>query len=565
MAYGPAVLQGVLSALCTDLYLLLLAERIHSATTTTTTSSKSISGPLLPWWALALQLSNWFGWYALPRTFSSSLEACLLTPALFHWLAAAERLDAGPGKGKRAHASLPPHAVSWEERLSLALGAVAVLVRPTAVFFWVPLGLWRLHYTGGGLWGVVVYLLREVLPIGLCLLLGGALLDSWCYARLLGEGAASWWRPDGLVVAPWRFLRFNLLEVGVFICSVSQPAHPCISLKPCPNRPTNLNTQGKASLYGTHAWHWYFAQGLPAVLATQLPFLLLGLRRLLLSPPTDSPTALRLAASALVAYPIGLSLSPHKEFRFLLPILPLASLLGAYGLAPFLHLSSAPAASSPSRPLTRRSAQQQEQQQGTGRARWAALGVVGALLLVQAPMAWYFSRVHQRGPLDVMAYLAERLPQQHTNDAPPLRVDFLLPCHATPWTTHLHVPAAYRRLRLRHLDCGPEARARGDGETDAFLADPLRFARALYDEQREPTPDFVVAFASAAALLEGFLAGKGLGREASFFYSAFQGDVDSVGREDSLVVFGRLAGGGDGGEEESEAGSDERLTTPKHV
>lgn len=492
----------------------------------------------------------------------------------------AERLDAGQGKGKRTQqAALPPHAVSWEERLSLALGAVAVLVRPTAVFFWVPLGLWRLRHTGGGLGGRVVYLLREALPIGLGVLLGGALVDSWCYAQLLGgQGAApSWWGRDAaLVVAPWRFLRFNLLEVLTVLASAPLQPNPSIRpplcSNPAPIRPTH--TQGKARLYGTHPWHWYFSQGLPTVLATQLPFLLLGLRRLLLATPaTDSPpTALRLAAWALLAYPIGLSLSPHKEFRFLLPILPLASLLGAYGLAPFLLFrpSSRPAASSPGRPRTRRSARQQEEQQqaqeqqGPGAARWAAVGVVGALLLVQAPMAWYFSRVHQRGPLDAMAYLAERIgdagPDPAAADAKgPVRVDFLLPCHATPWTAHLHVPAAYQRLRLRHLDCGPEARARGDGETDAFLADPLRFAVSLYDEQRAPTPDFVVAFASAAAALEGYLAGKGLRREASLFYSAFKGDVDSAGWEDSLVVFGRAGGGRRG--EESETGNSEASTT----
>jgi hypothetical protein len=184
-------------------------------------------------------------------------------------------------------------------------------------------------------------------------------------------------------------------------------------------------------------------------------------------------------------------------------------------------------------------------------------------------MAWYFSRVHQRGPLDVMAYLAKRISNAGpdppaANAKAPVRVDFLLPCHATPWTAHLHVPAAYQRLRLRHLDCGPEARARGDGETDAFVADPLRFAVSLYDEQRAPIPDFVVAFASAAAALEGYLAGKGLRREASFFYSAYQGDVDSAGREDSLVVFGR-AGGLGGGGEESETGNSEKTTTTKEL
>lgn len=271
------------------------------------------------------------------------------------------------------------------------------------------------------------------------------------------------------------------------------------------------------------------------MLASQLPFLLLGLRRLLCPPPSTSPTALRLAAWTLLAYPIGLSLSPHKEFRFLLPILPLASLLGAYGLAPYFStLTTAP--------VTRRRTQQQHAEQGPARLTMA---LASALLLVQAPMAWYFGRVHQRGPLDVMTYLADRLQQQQQQQGDSVvRIDFLLPCHATPWTSHLHAPSVYPRLQLRHLDCGPDARARGDAETDVFLADPLRFARALYNEQRQPVPDYVVAFASAAAAMGEYLAGMGLAREAAFFYSAFKGDVDSAHLEDSLVVFGRARGRG---------------------
>ncbi len=279
----------------------------------------------------------------------------------------------------------------------------------------------------------------------------------------------------------------------------------------------------------------------------------MGLRRLfVVAPTTSKPTALRLAAWALAAYPLGLSLSPHKEFRFLLPVLPLACLLGAFGLAPLLSSSPATTTSSSSNtsgPLTPRGAQRHDataRQEPTRSRRRASCVLVSLLLAVQAPMAWYFSRVHQRGPLDVVAYLSRQLQPASAPSA--VRIDFLLPCHATPWASHLHVPSVYPRLILRHLDCGPEARARGDAETDVFLADPLRFAQALYDEQRAPVPHYVVAFASAAAALDGYLARKGLGREAAFFYSAFKGDVDSAQLEDSLVVFGRRRVGVDDGQ-----------------
>lgn len=48
------------------------------------------------------------------------------------------------------------------------------------------------------------------------------------------------------MAVPWEFLRFNLL-------------------------------QGASAQYGGHPWHWNLSQGLPAVAASLLPLLGLGL------------------------------------------------------------------------------------------------------------------------------------------------------------------------------------------------------------------------------------------------------------------------------------------------
>lgn len=116
-------------------------------------------------------------------------------------------------------------------------------------------------------------------------------------------------------------------------------------------------------------------------------------------------------------------------------------------------------------------------------------------------MAWYLSRYHQRGPIDALAFLSTHLqhlppPKQGEpiEQGEPIAIHFLLPCHATPFHTHLHV---HRPLALLHLDCSPDARASQDGsESDRFLDDPLAYADALY--ATEPLPQYMLMFGSAA-------------------------------------------------------------------
>jgi hypothetical protein len=67
------------------------------------------------------------------------------------------------------------------------------------------------------------------------------------------------------------------------------------------------------------------------------------------------------------------------------------------------------------------------------------------LVLTQVPMALYFSLVHQRGAVKVMEYLAGKAQGGRV-----LGVWFLMPCHSTPFYSHLHAP-----VPMRTLDCSP--------------------------------------------------------------------------------------------------------------
>jgi len=202
---------------------------------------------------------------------------------------------------------------------------------------------------------------------------------------------------------------------------------------------------------------------------------------------------------------VGLSISPHKEFRFLLSVLPLCTGiagLGAYVLMPRFPL------------------------------------LVKGLLFANLPMAWYLGRCHQRGPIDVMDYLSDRLQQdilKHT------WIDFLVPCHATPYYSYLHQPHN-QTLHLSMLDCSPAARLSQEGcETDRFMSSPLAFVTShRYPKgPADDLPHYIVVFDSAVTALSSTFLEWGYQKEASFFYSSIKSDVDAPTLENDLHVYSR--------------------------
>lgn len=72
------------------------------------------------------------------------------------------------------------------------------------------------------------------------------------------------------VLVPWEFLKFNVLSGG-------------------------------AAQYGSHPWHWYLSQGLPAMLATLLPLVLGGVW-----------TSWRARCSGIVVSSVFRMLQPNK-------------------------------------------------------------------------------------------------------------------------------------------------------------------------------------------------------------------------------------------------------------
>ncbi|PIC46992.1 hypothetical protein B9Z55_006487 [Caenorhabditis nigoni] len=253
----------------------------------------------------------------------------------------------------------------------IAFGVVTVVIRPTVALIWIVFGLHHLYYNPHPF----RLLLRTVLPVALPILTITVMIDSWAYGKP--------------TIPLWNFLQFNVV-------------------------------QGGSSLFGVHPWHWYITSGAPAVLTVQLLPIFIGI----VGPSIFRPTLLPLIAT--VFYITVHSLLPHKEQRFLLPIIPL---LCIYAGGAFQGLK-----------------------------KWRGSAII-AMVTINIGIVIFTSRYHQVGPFAAPRRIMEEWRDHHGT----LSVAALMPCYSLPghayWHTHLKT--------LRLLDCSPDLmHIRGPNELD---------------------------------------------------------------------------------------------------
>lgn len=224
--------------------------------------------------------------------------------------------------------------------------------------------------------------------------------------------------------------------------------------------------QSLAIFYGKNRADYYFTEGLPLLLTTALPFACKGiwqslqgseLRRLSTSV---SQNANEVIIRSRLAWTCGimvaaLSLISHKEVRFLYPVLPFLHVLAAQPLAPLLQLDT----------LSRKS-------------------LMFILLATNILLGGYASLVHQRGVIDVLSHLRHKhethnslsgfAGNDHVHQIANTTVGFLMPCHSTPWRSHLVHP----EISAWALGCEPplhiplSERPTYLDEADEFYIDP---------------------------------------------------------------------------------------------
>lgn len=384
-------------------------------------------------WVIVSQLTSWFIFYAASRTLTNTAEMVLTTIALYYF----------PWPDKYLHKDNNLRN-SWQsEVMYLSLAALACVVRPTAVITWVPLCLWHLRM------GVVPLrtLMQKFLPVALVSLGTSTVIDRFFYGR-------------------WVFVHYNFLHFN-FLTDLS-------------------------SFYGAHSWHWYFTQGMLAVVPSHIIPAILGVMR-----------TRKKALAWIIMWNISLlSLKAHKEFRFLLPILPLVSLYAGYLM----------------KSLTKG-------RDGTTR-KTSALILLVYLIVTNTPVALYTSLVHQQGTLNVMKHISESSIQSKQ-----MSVLFLMPCHSTPYYSYVH-----KNIEMQFLTCEPNLEG-AEGyvdEADTFYNIPLLWL-GQHASPYKSVPTHVVMFDVLVPKIQVWLHKYRFNQCAQFFHTHFpEGRVGS-----EVVVFCR--------------------------
>ena len=91
-------------------------------------------------WTLCCQLFSWFNAYCLTRTYSSSVEACLMTVAILLLIEDVKfsgKLTAQGGRRNHQHTS--PKGIIW-----MVLAAFCCIIRPTGFLTWIVAVVWYL-------------------------------------------------------------------------------------------------------------------------------------------------------------------------------------------------------------------------------------------------------------------------------------------------------------------------------------------------------------------------------------------------------------------------------------
>ncbi|KQJ92856.1 hypothetical protein BRADI_3g01150v3 [Brachypodium distachyon] len=256
-----------------------------------------------------------------------------------------------------------------------------------------------------------------------------------------------------------QFLFLEVIPLGAIVLAVTTFLdwwmHGSWVIVPLNFLKFNLFSSG-GDYYGTHVFHWYFTQG-------------------------------------LIAWVLGVySILGHKEFRFVLPVLPLALMFSGYCLAAMSQFKG-------KTPHRKRHFSRLQ------------LSVI-FLIITNVPMALYMSLLHQRGTEDVMFYLSKE-----AHDGRVKGVLFLMPCHSTPYYSTLH-----SSLPMRFLDCTPSDNKGILDESDRFLMNPLDFVGEVFGNLSSFS--HIVLFESEERHVLELLSRNSFQEVRRFFHSHFKID-----------------------------------------
>lgn len=332
-------------------------------------------------------------YYALVRTFSNSFETYFTIIAFYYWPFANRLIF------KENTFFFHSFEYIRRRRISLIFASIACLIRITNVFIWIPIAFRELfiivYYSSSMIKDIWIFC-KQILFIGFASIFILIAFDSWYYQRYF-------------TVTAYNFYYFNTVLNG-------------------------------SVLYGTHAFYWYFFIGMPAVIGTLFPAMYFAMEYILGKYFIDGNWYLLITK----LYPLicclftvmVFSFNEHKEFRFLLPLLPIFIIYCGLGLNAMLEKYE--------------------------HWKYFRIIVFVILLITNCVSGLFLSAYHQRGSIQVMDEIysdivANRMEYQ-MSEFNAISVDFLVECHSTPMYSYLHLngfETIDNHLQLNFLECNP--------------------------------------------------------------------------------------------------------------
>ncbi|KAJ2843022.1 glycosylphosphatidylinositol anchor biosynthesis, partial [Coemansia erecta] len=280
-------------------------------------------------------------------------------------------------------------------------------------------------------------------------------------------------------------------------------------------------------------YHLYVS--MPILFTSMLPFVLHGIYTCFRTKHVTLEPAIVAALASFLFSLVG-----HMEYRFLYPLLPIGftyAAISIHSLVGPLHTNSAI-----KKPTTR------------VKSIWTKRNIIVYLSLTNVPATLYLNLVHQRGVVDALKYLRNQAISNNVS-----QIGFLMPCHSTPFYSHLH-----KTIPMWFLSCEPPLdRAHLNThywEADDFEQNPVDFLHKIFvaqdlqstDEtlnaggvldyrgfssnsnapvpgQPRPWPSHLVLYNIMAERIGHVLVDRGYAECARFFNTHFNGDARRKG------------------------------------
>ncbi len=389
---------------------------------------------------LTMYATSWFLNYCCSRPLVNSFEAALTSIALW------------------AYPTTVAQRCSTKSGAYTAVVAFCFIVRPTAALFWAVPVLHHLYslFREGKTWHFFIL----PVPCALVPMVAVTAVDSYLYGAI--------------TIVPWNFFIHNVVH-------------------------------DIASFYGIHPWHWYLTCGLPVVLGGYgFPAFLGGLCKWLARRDIDGATTPWVFAVSMVAVMATFSLVPHKEFRFLLPVLPLCWCFAADFLQSLVAASAL--------------------------CQWVSpRALATSATLIFLPVTLYLSLVHQTGGVAAVEWLAASAPHGAS-------VLFLMPSHSTPFRSHLH---GREDLSMRFLTGDPPLSDDTVDEAEEFYRAPDAWLHSEFGLRGAPSPSHLVMYDMLVPKVAHFLEEGAFTLCTDFFHTHFpEGMVSS-----RVMVYCQKGGG----------------------